>query len=150
GVGLLLHDFGHGRTHARRKADAVDRHALLLGVHHADEIVRARQAAGVGGEKPLGAADHRLASPSARSASRSFSAPSTLPLISAEASSASRSSSALTRRTWSVSERDIRAGCVSVRRRKRRLRSTSVSRMRWSVLLCAISAKRSWKLTLPQ
>ena len=80
-------------------ASRIDRHALLLGVHHADEIVRPRQAAGMGGEKALGAADHDFAlSPSASNCSSSLSAPSTFALISADASSPSRSSSAPTRR----------------------------------------------------
>ena len=39
-------------------AAAIDRHAFFLGVHHADEIVRPRQAAGMGGQKAIGAALH--------------------------------------------------------------------------------------------
>jgi hypothetical protein len=50
GVGLLLDDLGDGRTNAHTQRGRIDRHALLLGVHHADQVVRARQAAGVGGK----------------------------------------------------------------------------------------------------
>ena len=62
GLDLLLDDLGHRRAHARGERRRIDRHALLLGVHHADEIVRPRQAAGVGGEEALGAAFHRASS----------------------------------------------------------------------------------------
>ena len=37
------------------KASRVDRLALLLGVHHLDEIVRPWQAAGMGGQKAVDA-----------------------------------------------------------------------------------------------
>ena len=55
GLGLLLHHLGDRRAHARRQRRAVDRHALLLGVHHPDEVVRSRQAAGMGGQEALAA-----------------------------------------------------------------------------------------------
>jgi hypothetical protein len=58
GVGLLSHHFGHGAAHPLSQRHALDRHALFLGVHHPDQVIRARQAAGVGGEEALGAADH--------------------------------------------------------------------------------------------
>ena len=58
GVGLLLHHLRHRFAHARVERGAIDRHALFLGVHHADEVVRPRQAAGVGGQEALGAASH--------------------------------------------------------------------------------------------
>ncbi len=58
GRSLLAHHLGDRRADARRERGGLDRHALLLGVHHADEIVRPRQAAGMGGEEALGAALH--------------------------------------------------------------------------------------------
>ena len=96
---VLGHEMAHAlREHARGERRGIDRHTLLLGVHHADQIVRPRQAAGMGGEKAFGAADHDFALSSVSNCSSSLSAPSTLALISAEASSPSRSSSASTRR----------------------------------------------------
>ena len=59
GLDLLAHHLGDRRAHARRQRRAIDRHALLLGVHHPDEVVGPRQAAGMGGEEALGAAAHR-------------------------------------------------------------------------------------------
>ena len=56
--GLLVHDLLHRGANARAERLVIDRHALLLGVHHAHEILRPRQAAGVSGEKALGAAPH--------------------------------------------------------------------------------------------
>ncbi len=56
--GLLVHDVLDGRADARSECGVIDRHALFLGVHHAYEILRPRQAPGMGGEKALGAAFH--------------------------------------------------------------------------------------------
>src|SRR5262249_30324394 len=56
---LLLHRLADRLPHPRPERFAFDRHPFLLGIHHPDEIVRPRQAAGMGGEKALGAADHR-------------------------------------------------------------------------------------------
>ena len=60
GIGLLPDHLGDRRAHARGQRRAIDRHAFLLGVHHPDQIVRPRQAAGVGGQEALGAAFHRF------------------------------------------------------------------------------------------
>jgi hypothetical protein len=60
-IGLLAHHFEHGRAHSRRKRGAIDGHPLLLGVHDLDQVFGARQAAGMRGQKPLGAANHHLA-----------------------------------------------------------------------------------------
>src|SRR5262247_2441034 len=54
GLDLLRHDLVHRRAHALGERDRIDRHAFLLGEHHADEIGRARQAAGVGDKEALG------------------------------------------------------------------------------------------------
>jgi len=62
-LGLLLHDFGHGCPYAGGKSLCIDRHALFLGVHHADEIIRTRQAAGMGGQKTVATTLHDLGSP---------------------------------------------------------------------------------------
>ena len=59
GIGLLSHHLGHRRAHPRRQGGALDRHSLFLGVHHADEVVGPRQAAGVGRQEAIGAAYHR-------------------------------------------------------------------------------------------
>src|SRR6266849_4139231 len=56
--GLPAHDLLHRGANARAKRLVIDRHALLLGVHHAHEILRPRQAARMGGEKALRAAFH--------------------------------------------------------------------------------------------
>ena len=56
---LLAHDLGHRVGHALRQCRGIDRHAFFLGVHHFDQVVRPRQAAGVGGQKAVGAALHR-------------------------------------------------------------------------------------------
>ena len=58
GLGLLADHLCDRRAHARGQRRAIDRHAFLLGVHHADQVVRPRQAAGVRGQKALGAAFH--------------------------------------------------------------------------------------------
>jgi hypothetical protein len=58
GLALLADHLGDGGANAPSQRRAVDRHALLLGIHHAHEIVRPRQAAGVGGEEAVGAALH--------------------------------------------------------------------------------------------
>jgi hypothetical protein len=58
GLALPPHHLGHRAAHARVERRALDRHALLLGIHHADEVVRPRQAAGMRGQEALGAADH--------------------------------------------------------------------------------------------
>ena len=60
GVGLLFDHLGHRRAHARGQRRGIDRHAFLLGVHHADQVVRPRQAAGMGGQKTFAAALHGL------------------------------------------------------------------------------------------
>ena len=59
-LGLLLHDLRHCRAHARGQGRRVDRDPLLLRIHDADQVVRARQAAGVRRQKPVGAVDHAL------------------------------------------------------------------------------------------
>jgi hypothetical protein len=59
GLHLLADDLGHGLTHARGQRRPIDGHALLFGVHRADQILGPRQAAGMRGEKALGAAVHR-------------------------------------------------------------------------------------------
>ena len=56
GLDLLADDLGHRRADRARRAPRLDRHAFLLGEHHADEVLRPRQAAGMRGEKALGAA----------------------------------------------------------------------------------------------
>src|SRR5258708_29174486 len=56
--GLLVHDVLHSRADARSECSVIDRHALFLGVHYSYEILRPRQAPGVGGEKALAAAFH--------------------------------------------------------------------------------------------
>jgi hypothetical protein len=58
GGDLLLHHLGDGGAHARGERGGVNRLASLLGVHHADEVVGPRQAAGMGGEEALGAVFH--------------------------------------------------------------------------------------------
>ena len=55
---LPAHHLGHCRAYPGRQRAALDGHALLLGVHHAHQVLRPRQAAGMRGEKPLGAALH--------------------------------------------------------------------------------------------
>ena len=70
GFELFLHHLGHGPTHALGQSRRIDRHALLLGIHHADQIVRSRQAARMGGEKALRAAFHRAPRVEASSARR--------------------------------------------------------------------------------
>ena len=50
---LFLHDLRDRPAHAHPERLRVDRHAALLGVHHLDEVVGPRQAAGMGGEKTL-------------------------------------------------------------------------------------------------
>ena len=57
---LLLHHLRHGGAHARGQSLRLDRDAFLLGVHHADEIVGPRQAAGMGGQKACRASLHGL------------------------------------------------------------------------------------------
>jgi len=57
-IGLPLHHFGDRSAHPRRKGLRVYRHAFFLGVHHADQVFRPRQAARVRGEKALGASFH--------------------------------------------------------------------------------------------
>ena len=59
-VGLLADNLGHRHAHARGKGLWVDRYAFLLGVHHADEIIRTRQAACMGGQKTVAATLHGL------------------------------------------------------------------------------------------
>src|SRR6516225_4222748 len=59
GLHLLLHGFGHGGTDPRAERGRVDRNAFLLGVHHADQVGRTRETAGVRGEKSVGAAHAR-------------------------------------------------------------------------------------------
>ena len=58
GLGLLADHLGHRRAHACGQRRAIDRHAFLLGVHHPDQIVGPRQAAGVGAQKSVDAALH--------------------------------------------------------------------------------------------
>jgi hypothetical protein len=53
-----LYDFGDGSSDSPLERDSIDRHALLLGVHHPDQIFRARQAPCVRREEPVGAALH--------------------------------------------------------------------------------------------
>src|SRR4030095_4713250 len=60
GFRLLAHDLVHGGTDAGSERRAVDGHALLLGEHRPDEVVRSGQAAGVRRQKPLGALLHRM------------------------------------------------------------------------------------------
>ena len=59
GIDLLAHHLSHRCAHARGERVALDRHALLLGVHQPDQIVGPRQAAGMSRQKSVGAADHR-------------------------------------------------------------------------------------------
>ena len=59
-IGLFFDDLGDGRLHPRRQGVRVDRDAFLLGVHHADQVVRPGQAAGVGGQETVTAALHGL------------------------------------------------------------------------------------------
>src|SRR3989475_9562327 len=56
--GLLVHHVLHRGADARAERLVIDRHALFLGVHHAHEVLRPRQAPGVSGEKAFGAALH--------------------------------------------------------------------------------------------
>ena len=63
GLDLLPHDLGHRLAHALAECGRLDRHALLLGVHGADEIVGPRQGAGMRGQKALRAALHVLVLP---------------------------------------------------------------------------------------
>ena len=56
--GLLLHDFLHRGADARAERSEIDRHALLLRIHRAHQVLRPRQAAGVRGEETFGAALH--------------------------------------------------------------------------------------------
>jgi len=58
GLGLFAYHLGDRIADARRERGRIDRHAFLLGVHHTDQVVRARQAAGVGGEKSFAAPLH--------------------------------------------------------------------------------------------
>ena len=58
GIGLVTDDIGHRLGDTGAEGGCLDRHALLLGEHGAHQIFRARQAAGMGGEKALGAAFH--------------------------------------------------------------------------------------------
>ena len=50
---LFLHHLGHRRPHPLGQGAGVHRHACLLGMHGADQVVRPRQAAGMGGQKTL-------------------------------------------------------------------------------------------------
>jgi hypothetical protein len=47
-VDLFLYHLGNGRADPGRQCGAVDRHPFLLGKHRPDQIIRPRQAAGVG------------------------------------------------------------------------------------------------------
>jgi hypothetical protein len=60
GVGLLLDHLGHGLTNPRGQGRGIDRYAFFLGVHRADQVVRPRQATGMGGQKAVGAAQHSV------------------------------------------------------------------------------------------
>jgi hypothetical protein len=55
-------DCGHRFANMTRQFGAVDRLPFLLGVHHADEVVRPRQTAGMGGQKAVDAAHIRFLS----------------------------------------------------------------------------------------
>ena len=57
--GRQTYDKG-GAIAARGKGLGIDGYALFFGVHHADEIIRARQAACVGGQKTVAATLHGL------------------------------------------------------------------------------------------
>ena len=50
-----------GCAHPLRQGVAIHRHAFLLGVHHADQVVRPWQAPGVRGQKTISAALHACA-----------------------------------------------------------------------------------------
>ena len=58
---LLFDHVRHRRADARAERGRIDRHAFLLREHRADEIVGAREAAGVRGEDAVDAAFHRRA-----------------------------------------------------------------------------------------
>ena len=58
GLDLLGDDFGDRLLHACRELDRVDRLFVELVPHHADEIVRTREAPGVRRQDTLGAALH--------------------------------------------------------------------------------------------
>ena len=62
GSDLLVDDFGHGLLDARSQRLGLDRYAALLGIHHADEIIGPRQAAGVRRQKAFGRAFHSWSS----------------------------------------------------------------------------------------
>ena len=59
GLDLTTHHRGHRGPDAGVERGGIHRHALLLGVHRADEIGRARQTPGVRREEPLGAVRER-------------------------------------------------------------------------------------------
>ena len=55
---LPARDFAHGRANAGGERVCIDRHAFLFGKHHAHEVVGPWQAAGMGSEKSVRAAQH--------------------------------------------------------------------------------------------
>jgi hypothetical protein len=59
---LPVDDLHHGRFHPAGEGIVVDRPVGLAVLDHRQQVRRARQAAGVGGENPLGTALHRLPS----------------------------------------------------------------------------------------
>src|ERR1044072_3373402 len=62
GLDLFGDDFGDRLLHARRELDGVDRLFVELVPHHADEVVRTRQAPGGRRQDALGAALHLTSS----------------------------------------------------------------------------------------
>ena len=59
GLHLLPHGFGHRGADAGPEGRRVDGHAFLLREHHADQVRRPRETAGVGGEECVGAVRRR-------------------------------------------------------------------------------------------
>ena len=59
GLDLLFDDGRHRRADAGPQSRRIDRHTLLFGEHRAHEVLRPRQAAGMGRQEAFGAALHR-------------------------------------------------------------------------------------------